>query len=75
MIQIQRRLENKDNCIKMKTVTLNNNWLIVKDSIGSQVLRGIIEQNSNIDWLTFFQHIRQDELNSEDMSYSLEGLY
>ena len=69
-----KKIEYKDNCIKMKTVTLNKNW-IVKGSIGSQVLRGIIEQNSNIDWITFFQHIRQDELNSEDMSYSLEGLY
>ena len=35
-----------------RRVYLNNNWQ-VKDSIGSPAFQGIIEEDPNIDWLTF----------------------
>ena len=46
-----RKIEDCTN-EQEKRVYLNNNWQ-VKDSIGSPAFQGIIEENSNIDWLTF----------------------
>ena len=45
----------KEDCTIVKEnrkVYLNNNWQ-VKDSIGSPAFQGIIEEDPNIDWLTF----------------------
>ena len=45
----------KEDCNIIKEnrrVYLNNNWQ-VKDSIGSPAFQGIIEEDPNIDWLTF----------------------
>ena len=45
----------KEDCTKImenRRVYLNNNWQ-VKDSIGSPAFQGIIEEDPNIDWLTF----------------------
>ena len=45
----------KEDCTNIKEnrkVYLNNNWQ-VKDSIGSPAFQGIIEEDPNIDWLTF----------------------
>ena len=45
----------KEDCINIKEnrkVYLNNNWQ-VKDSIGSPAFQAIIEEDPNIDWLTF----------------------
>ena len=45
----------KEDCINImenRKVYLNNNWQ-VKDSIGSPAFQGIIEEDPNIDWLTF----------------------
>ena len=45
----------KEDCTNVKDkrrVYLNNNWQ-VKDSIGSPAFQGIIEEDPNIDWLTF----------------------
>ena len=40
------------NSQEKRNVYLNNNWQ-VKDSIGSLAFAGIIEEDPNIDWLTF----------------------
>ena len=48
-------INSKEDCINVKEqrrVYLNNNWQ-VKDSIGSPAFQGIIEEDPNIDWLTF----------------------
>ena len=46
---------NKEDCTNImenRKVYLNNNWQ-VKDSIRSPAFQGIIEEDPNIDWLTF----------------------
>ena len=46
---------SKEDCTNVKEnrkVYLNNNWQ-VKDSIGNPAFQGIIEEDPNIDWLTF----------------------
>ena len=46
---------SKEDCTNVKEnrkVYLNNNWQ-VKDSIESPAFQEIIEENTNIDWLTF----------------------
>ena len=40
------------NIKENRKVYLNNNWQ-VKDSIGSPAFQAIIEEDPNIDWLTF----------------------
>ena len=47
-----RKIEDCNIEQEQRRVYLNNNWQ-VKDSIGSPAFQGIIEENSNIDWLTF----------------------
>ena len=47
-----RKIEDCNNEQEKRRVYLNNNWQ-VKDSIGSPAFEGLIEENSNIDWLTF----------------------
>ena len=47
-----RKIEDCTNEHEERRVYLNNNWQ-VKDSIGSPAFQGIIEENPNIDWLTF----------------------
>ena len=45
----------KEDCTNIKEnrrVFLNNNWQ-VKDSIRNPAFQGIIEEDPNIDWLTF----------------------
>ena len=44
--------EDCTNIMENRKVYLNNNWQ-VKDSIGSPAFQGIIEEDPNIDWLTF----------------------
>ena len=44
--------EDCTNIMENRKVYLNNNWQ-VKDSIGSPAFPGIIEEDPNIDWLTF----------------------
>ena len=44
--------EDSTNIMENRKVYLNNNWQ-VKDSIGSPAFQGIIEEDPNIDWLTF----------------------
>ena len=44
--------EDCTNIMEDRKVYLNNNWQ-VKDSIGSPAFQGIIEEDPNIDWLTF----------------------
>ena len=44
--------EDCTNVMENRRVYLNNNWQ-VKDSIGSPAFQGIIEEDPNIDWLTF----------------------
>ena len=38
-----------------RTVTLSNKW-IVTDSVGNPVFEGLIEEDPNIDWLTFISN-------------------
>ena len=48
----------KEDCINImesRKVYLNNNWQ-VKDSIRSPAFQGIIEEDPNIDWLTFISN-------------------
>ena len=40
------------NITETRRVYLNNNWQ-VKDTVASPAFEGIIENDSNIDWLTF----------------------
>ena len=47
-----RKIEDCTNEQDKRRVYLNNNWQ-VKDSIGSPAFKGIIEEDPNIDWLTF----------------------
>ena len=47
-----RKIEDCTNEQDKRIVYLNNNWQ-VKDSIGSPAFQGIIEEDPNIDWLTF----------------------
>ena len=47
-----RKIEDCNYEQEKRRVYLNNNWQ-VKDSIGSPAFQGLIEENSNIDWLTF----------------------
>ena len=47
-----RKIEDCNNEQEKRRVYLNNNWQ-VKDSIGNPAFEGLIEENSNIDWLTF----------------------
>ena len=44
--------EDCTNIMENRKMYLNNNWQ-VKDSIGSPAFQGIIEEDPNIDWLTF----------------------
>ena len=44
--------EDCTNVMENRKVYLNNNWQ-VKDSIRSPAFQGIIEEDPNIDWLTF----------------------
>ena len=44
--------EDCTNIMENRKVYLNNNWQ-VKDSIRSPAFQGIIEEDPNIDWLTF----------------------
>ena len=41
-----------NNITEKRRVYLNNNWQ-VKNTVGSPAVEGIIENDSNIDWLTF----------------------
>ena len=48
----------KQDCANVKEqrkVYLNNNWQ-VEDSIWSPAFQGIIEEDPNIDWLTFISN-------------------
>ena len=47
-----RKIEDCTNKKDKRRVYLNNNWQ-VKDSIRSPAFKGIIEEEPNIDWLTF----------------------
>ena len=44
-----------EDCTEKRTVKLSNEW-IVKDTVGKPAFEGIIEENSNIDWLTFISN-------------------
>ena len=44
--------EDCDNVTETRRVYLDNNWQ-VKDIVGHPAFKGIIENDSNIDWLTF----------------------
>ena len=44
-----------EDCTEKRTVKLANEW-IVKDKVGEPAFEGLIEENSNIDWLTFISN-------------------
>ena len=46
---------NIEDCTEKRTVKLSNEW-IVKDTVGNPAFEGLIEENSNIDWLTFISN-------------------
>ena len=50
-IENTKKIENCYNVTGKRRVLLNNNWQ-VEDTVGSPAFEGIIENDSNIDWLT-----------------------
>ena len=46
---------NIEDCTERRIVKLSNEW-IVKDTVGTPAFEGLIEENSNIDWLTFISN-------------------
>ena len=47
--------KTQEDCNDKRTVTLANRW-IVTDSVGHPAFEGIIEEDPNIDWLTFISN-------------------
>ena len=64
--------EDCTNIMENRKVYLNNNWQ-VKDSIGSPAFQGIIEEDPNIDWLTFIFREHQLLINFLNISYLLHN--
>ena len=47
--------KNQEDCNEKRTVTLANRW-IVTDTVGQPAFEGLIEEDPNIDWLTFISN-------------------
>ena len=47
--------KKQEDCTERRTVTLANKW-IVTDSVGSAVFAALIQEDPNIDWLTFISN-------------------
>ena len=52
ILEDAKKIEDCTNEQDKRRVYLNNNWQ-VKDSVRSPTFQGIIEEDPNIDWLTF----------------------
>ena len=55
LFPVEEECSNIEDCTEKRTVKLSNEW-IVKDTIGKPAFEGLIEENSNIDWLTFISN-------------------
>ena len=51
----QEKSENQEEYLEKRTVTLANKWMVT-DSVGSSEFAGLIEEDPNIDWLTFISN-------------------
>ena len=55
LFPVEEECPNIEDCIEKRTVKLSNEW-IVKDTVGKPAFEGLIEEDSNIDWLTFISN-------------------
>ena len=55
LFPVEEECSNSEDCTEKRTVKLANEW-IVKDTVGHPAFEGLIEENSNIDWLTFISN-------------------
>ena len=55
LFPVEEECSNIEDCTEKRTVKLSNEW-IVKDTVGKPAFEGLIEENSNIDWLTFISN-------------------
>ena len=52
LFPVEEECSNIEDCTEKRTVKLSNEW-IVKDTVGKPAFEGLIEEDPNIDWLTF----------------------